>query len=175
MSAHETAQTDFAEMFWPQIVRGVAVMFCLLPPTRLALGHLPLAKIPNASGLFNLMRNLGGAIGIALIDTTIFTRAPEHARLINTQLLSGNLDTARALGAPLQIFSAGPLNQSTQALVGALVEKLALARALNDAWALIAAITAAAILTLLMLKPAPKRNLKPAPDAQSANPVSVSV
>ncbi len=41
MSAFQTPQTDFAGMFWPQIVRGVAIMFCLLPPTRLALGQLP--------------------------------------------------------------------------------------------------------------------------------------
>ena len=40
MSAFQTPETDFAGMFWPQVVRGLAIMFCLLPPTRLALGHL---------------------------------------------------------------------------------------------------------------------------------------
>jgi DHA2 family multidrug resistance protein len=54
-------------MFWPQVIRGVAIMFCLLPPTRLALGALSETQVPDASGLFNLMRNLGGAIGVALI------------------------------------------------------------------------------------------------------------
>jgi len=49
-------------------------MFCLLPPTRLALGALTEAQVPDASGLFNLMRNLGGAIGIALIDTILYGR-----------------------------------------------------------------------------------------------------
>ena len=61
-------------MFWPQIVRGVAIMFCLLPPTRIALGALPEIEVADASGLFNLMRNLGGAIGIALIDTILYGR-----------------------------------------------------------------------------------------------------
>ena len=42
-------------------------MFCLLPPTRLALGRLPPERVADASGLFNLMRNLGGAIGLALV------------------------------------------------------------------------------------------------------------
>ena len=37
---------------------------------------------PDASGLFNLMRNLGGAIGLALIDTTIYTRADTHGQAI---------------------------------------------------------------------------------------------
>ena len=80
MSCIQTSATDYDQMFWPQVVRGFAVMFCILPPTRLALGHLAKADIPDASGLFNMMRNLGGAIGIALIDTIIYTRAPIHAR-----------------------------------------------------------------------------------------------
>ena len=69
-------QTDFDAMFWPQVIRGLAIMFCLLPPTRLALGHLEASRVPDASGLFNLMRNLGGAIGLAMIDTVIYTRSP---------------------------------------------------------------------------------------------------
>lgn len=78
LSAFQTPKTDFNEMFWPQIIRGAAIMFCLLPPTRLALGHLAPAAVPDASGLFNLMRNLGGAIGLALIDSVIYGRA--HSR-----------------------------------------------------------------------------------------------
>jgi DHA2 family multidrug resistance protein len=72
LSAFQPRVADFDEMFWPQIVRGVAIMFCLLPPTRIALGDLPEQEIADASGLFNLMRNLGGAIGIALIDTILY-------------------------------------------------------------------------------------------------------
>ena len=52
-------------------------MFCLLPPTRLALATCA-GRVPDASGLFNLMRNLGGAIGLALIDTVIYGRSPMH-------------------------------------------------------------------------------------------------
>ena len=56
MSAFQTPETDFDGMFWPQVVRGLAIMFCLLPPTRLALGHLDAARVPDASGVFNLIR-----------------------------------------------------------------------------------------------------------------------
>ena len=34
LSAFQTTTTDAASMFWPQIIRGIAIMFCLLPPTR---------------------------------------------------------------------------------------------------------------------------------------------
>ena len=57
-------------------------MFCLLPPTRLALGHIPPERVPDASALFNLMRNLGGAIGLALIDTVIYGLAAAHGAAI---------------------------------------------------------------------------------------------
>jgi DHA2 family multidrug resistance protein len=162
MSTRETSQTDFSEMFWPQIVRGVAIMFCLLPPTRLALGHLPLEKIPNASGLFNLMRNLGGAIGIALIDTIVFARAPDHARSIASQLASGNLATAREGGFPAQVLIAMHGANPTPELgayMAQLVQKLAMARALNDAWALMAVVTVAALAALVVLKPSRKRSV----------------
>ncbi len=76
LSANQTMNTDFAGMFAGQLVRGCAFMFCVLPPTELALGNLSPAAIPDASGLFNLMRNLGGAVGIAIIDSIIFTRSP---------------------------------------------------------------------------------------------------
>src|SRR6202022_359495 len=78
LSALQSRVADFDEMFWPQVLRGVAIMFCLLPPTRLALGTLTAAQVPDASGLFNLMRNLGGAIGIALIDTILYGRSIGH-------------------------------------------------------------------------------------------------
>jgi DHA2 family multidrug resistance protein len=154
LSANETPATDFAEMLWPQIVRGAAIMFCLLPPTRLALGHLPLEKIADASGLFNLMRNLGGAIGIALVDTVIFGRAPLHASAIADQLRSGNIDTAIAAGMPVQAYLAArdaPISAAAEAMARSLVEKLALSEAINDAWLLIAAITAAATLSLFFI------------------------
>ncbi len=151
LSAFQSEATDFAGMFWPQIIRGSAIMFCLLPPTRLALGQLRPAQIPDASGLFNLMRNLGGAIGLALIDTVIYGRAPHHVATIIARLRMGDVATARAVGIPLDMFQDRSLGPPTPAMVAALkpmVEKLALVRAINEAWALIAILTLAALLSL---------------------------
>jgi len=151
MSAFQTPRTDFAGMFWPQIVRGVAIMFCLLPPTRMALGHLPPAAVPDASGLFNLMRNLGGAIGIALIDSVIYGRAPAQARAIVHRLLAGDIETAKFVGIPLQLFRnrpAGPLDPDTQGILDVMVRHAAFVRAMNEAWTLVAILTMAALLGL---------------------------
>jgi DHA2 family multidrug resistance protein len=155
MSAFETPQTDFAGMFWPQIVRGVAIMFCLLPPTRMALGHLPPAAVPDASGLFNLMRNLGGAIGIALIDSILYGRAPVISQTIVHRLQAGDIETAKFVGIPLQMFrhrAAGPLDPDTMAILQVMVRHAAFVRAMNEAWTMAALITVTALLCLPLAK-----------------------
>ncbi len=169
LSAYQTPQTDFAGMFWPQVIRGLAIMFCLLPPTRLALGHLAPELVPDASGLFNLMRNLGGAIGIALIDTVIYGRAPRHGEAIVASLQAGDIETARFVGIPLALFAshAGqPLDASTRAFLQPLVEKAALTASINDAWLLIALVTAAAALCVPFMGKGPAN---PAIGAETAD------
>src|SRR5262249_45480408 len=153
LSAFETTTTGFREMLWPQVLRGAAIMFCLLPPTRMALGHLPDAEVADASGLFNLMRNLGGAIGLALIDTVLYGRAQHHAAAIVAKLQAGDTATAQAVGIPLDLFAmrgTGPIDPATQAMLAPMVEKLAFVRAANEAWTMLAALTAVAILALLL-------------------------
>jgi DHA2 family multidrug resistance protein len=117
-------------------------MFCILPPTRLALGLLAPAQVPDASGLFNLMRNLGGAIGIALIDTVIYSRAPIHAQAIANHLQKGDVETAKAVGIPLERFLAQPLDIGIQPMV----ERLALVQSINEAWFMVASLTIVALL-----------------------------
>jgi DHA2 family multidrug resistance protein len=64
------------------VFRGVGLMLSIVPITQTALGTLPPAMVKNASGLFNLMRNLGGAIGLAAINTLINDQTDLHlARL----------------------------------------------------------------------------------------------
>lgn len=142
LSAFETRETDFSEMFWPQIIRGVAIMFCLLPPTRLALGALSEADVPDASGLFNLMRNLGGAIGIALIDTVLYGQTGGHADMLRSRLLAGDTETARAIGLDPELLASGLsglITPDADAYVRPLIEKAAFVWSVNDAWTMLAA------------------------------------
>ena len=157
MSAFQTRDTGFDGMLVPQILRGAAIMFCLLPPTRMALDQLAPAQVADGSGLFNLMRNLGGAIGLALIDTVIFSRATTHARQIINQLHSGDSAMAASIGIPRAVFAAmagHPLDGAAQRMVGAMVEKVAMVDSINDAWALIAVLTAVPLLLLPMVRSA---------------------
>jgi DHA2 family multidrug resistance protein len=142
LSTFETRDTDFSGMFWPQITRGVAIMFCLLPPTRLALGSLSETQVSDASGLFNLMRNLGGAIGIALIDTVLYGRTSIHADALRVRLLGGDMTTAKAIGLDPGLLASGlsgSLTPNAAASVRPMIEKAALVWSINDAWTMLAA------------------------------------
>jgi DHA2 family multidrug resistance protein len=159
-SAFQSRVADFDEMFWPQVLRGAAIMFCLLPPTRLALGALTEAQVPDASGLFNLMRNLGGAIGITLVDTILYGRTGGHADALRDRLLAGDIAAAQAIGLDLQLFThrpAGVSDAAVEAYVRPMVEKAAFALSANEAWALLACV---ALLGLLLVpfagKPPPR-------------------
>ena len=152
MSADQTRLTDFSQMFWPQVARGAAIMFCIIPPTELALGRLGKTVVADASGLFNLMRNLGGAIGIAAIDTIIDTRAPEHAQQIVHRLMAGDLATATALGIPADTFGPALLEPANRAAVSSLVNTLAYVEAVNDAWAALAVATAVVTVAVLLAR-----------------------
>jgi MFS transporter, DHA2 family, multidrug resistance protein len=149
LSAAQPRTADFDEMFWPQIVRGVAIMFCLLPPTRIALGALPQAEVADASGLFNLMRNLGGAIGIALIDTILYGRSSIYAEDFRTRLLAGDISAAKAIGLDPSLLlnrPPGPPDDAAIAFVRPLVEKASLALTVNEAWAMLACVAIAGLL-----------------------------
>lgn len=75
-----TADSRFWELFLPQMVRGIALMFCFMPINDLALGTMPKDKVQNASGLYNLTRNLGGAIGLAFINSLIISKSKIFAQ-----------------------------------------------------------------------------------------------
>src|SRR5213592_3606415 len=57
--------------FMPLIFRGVGLGLIFVPLTNLALADLPMSKIPNGTGLFNLLRQLGGSVGIAISATLV--------------------------------------------------------------------------------------------------------
>jgi MFS transporter, DHA2 family, multidrug resistance protein len=160
VSSFQSRTADFDEMFWPQVLRGIAIMFCLLPPTRLALGALTPAQVPDASGLFNLMRNLGGAIGIALIDTILYGRTVGHGEALRDRLIAGDVSAAKAIGLDVQLFLHPPpdvTQAAIEAYVRPMVERAAFATSVNEAWTLLAVVALAALLLVVCLgRPAGK-------------------
>jgi len=69
-------------LFWPLFLSGVSIAFMFVPLNTMALGSLKPEQMGNASGIFNLMRNVGGSAGIAMAATLAARRAQVHQTML---------------------------------------------------------------------------------------------
>jgi DHA2 family multidrug resistance protein len=97
-----------AQLFVPQFLRGFPQVFAVAPSVTLGLGSLPPARLKYASGLFNMMRNLGGAVGIAVSAALINDRTNLHFLHIASRLTPGNVPMDRFLDTMTSRFGAIP-------------------------------------------------------------------
>jgi DHA2 family multidrug resistance protein len=75
-------QAGYWDIFWPQIIQGVGMSLLFVPLTTVSMDPIPREKMGNATSLFNLMRNIGGSIGIAMTGTMI----ARHTRVVTGTL-----------------------------------------------------------------------------------------
>lgn len=106
LTAGLTNQTGFWELVVPQVVRGTALMFCYVPANMIALGSLPPDTMKNAAGLYNLMRDLGGAIGLASIGTLMNARLHFHWNRLIEDINPARLGVQHFLDAQTGRFDA---------------------------------------------------------------------
>ena len=92
-----TRDYDFYELLVPQILRGVGMMFAMVPTNNIALGTLTADRVKNASGLFNLTRNLGGAVGLAVINEVLNDRTDLHIERLQERVTWGNASATETL------------------------------------------------------------------------------
>lgn len=155
LNGYSTDNSDFSALFWPQVLRGSAVMFCLLPATRLALDQQPPRSVADASSLFNLLRNVGGAIGIASVDTILEERTPHFADAIVARLQAGDPAAAQLVGLPTERFHnvpMGPVDPFLKDMIEPLVRKAGLVQAFNEAWFALGLLFALSLLLIPLLR-----------------------
>jgi DHA2 family multidrug resistance protein len=92
-----TREYDFYELLVPQILRGIGMMFAMVPTNTIALGTLAPDRVKNASGLFNLTRNLGGAVGLAVINQVLNQRTDLHISRLQERVNWGNATATETL------------------------------------------------------------------------------
>src|SRR2546423_9218384 len=80
-------------------------MLCMVPITNAPLGTLPPQRLKNASGLFNLMRNLGGAVGLALINTIMNDRMDLHLERLRESVAWGRSAATDTLASMTQAMN----------------------------------------------------------------------
>jgi DHA2 family multidrug resistance protein len=152
-----TSDWDYYELIVPQILRGCSLMLCMVPINNLSLGTLPRDQLKNASGLFNLTRNLGGAVGLAMINTILNKRLDLHLERLHESVSWGRAVAEDQLASMQQSMSQALPDGDLSALkqLAMIVRKQANVLSFADIFLVLTLLFAsAAIFTLLMRKPA---------------------
>jgi DHA2 family multidrug resistance protein len=111
MFGNLTLEVNMASIVWPNVLQGLGMGLVLVPLLTIAVGTLPKEKIGNGSGIFNLMRNLGGSIGISISTTFLVRMTQVHqSNLVSHMTPYDPVFQQRLAGmtAGLGRYSAGP-------------------------------------------------------------------
>ena len=103
-----TSDWSGEELLVPQLLRGFPQVFAVAPGVGLGLGSLPPERLKYASGLYNMMRNLGGAVGIAVCGAILNAQTNFHFNMIASHLTPANGPMARLIAGAAQRYGAIP-------------------------------------------------------------------
>ena len=153
-----TPEWGFAALFWPQAVRSFAIMLCIVPSVGLALQGFAGAELRYASGLFNLMRNLGGAIGIALVNTWLQDLTRVHVLDLSMAMGQAGALARDVVAGIAQGFSAVTPDPARALLMAnaefaRLVGRQALTSAFNDVFRLMSWLFLSALVMVPFCRP----------------------
>jgi DHA2 family multidrug resistance protein len=159
LTAGLTNQTSFPELLVPQAVRGVSLMLCYLPANMIALGSVPQDKLKNASGLYGLTRDLGGAIALATIGTLLNNRMQFHWNRLIEEVNPARPAVQQFLAAQanrLDSMIPGDTHRAAVTMLGNLVHREALVLSYNDVLLLLGGFFVAGMMLMpLVRRPRP--------------------
>lgn len=159
MMSQITADWGFWNFFLPQSVRGFATLLCIVPAVGMALNGVAPSELRYASGLFNLTRNLGGAIGIALVNTWLGDFARLHALRLS-EAMSQSPDKAQEFlhGLTGRFMAETPdaahATMMVQGEMAHVITRYALTLAFNDTFRLMAILFLVALVLVPFAKAA---------------------
>jgi DHA2 family multidrug resistance protein len=149
-----TTEWGFWELLIPQIMRGSGLMFCMIPANVIALGKLEPNILKDASGLYNLLRNLGGALGLAVLNTQLTERVGFHYARLSEHVSGGRAVAEGWLSGLSQRYSTMITTDPDMAALRTLsgfVRREATTLAFADCFLIVAIIYAAALLATPLL------------------------
>jgi DHA2 family multidrug resistance protein len=165
MTSYITPDWGFWAFLAPQMLRGFSVLLCIVPSVGMALTGFEGPELRAASGLFNLMRNLGGAIGIALVNVWLFDQTTAHTQDLG-RALGENARKAPDLIAQLAAQFSQTTPDAARALLQAqaqfarLVGRTTLTLGFDEVFRLMAWLFIAALIIVPFCRPAPPANRK---------------
>jgi MFS transporter, DHA2 family, multidrug resistance protein len=158
MNLHLDRDYAAPQLLIPDITRALGQALVMTPLSAIAMVGITPAEAGSASGLFNMLRNLGGAIGTAAIETFFTKREQYHSFIINNQVSLLQPATRSRLDSLQQYFMshgvpdpAGAMHRAVIA-VGEIIREQATLMGYSDCFALIGVILICAVLSVAMLR-----------------------
>ena len=160
------------DIFWPQFIQGLGLGLLFVPLTTITMGPIPRENMGNATSIFNLMRNIGGSMGIAAATTLLARHRQSHSSTLASHIDAYSLQ-ARALFEQLRsafVAQGADLTTATErarlALFG-MVQREAMMLSFTDIFRWLS-LMFIAMLPLLLLMRSPKRGGGPGAAAGGA-------
>jgi DHA2 family multidrug resistance protein len=152
MNGHLTSQASFWDLAKPQMVRAFAMGFIFIPLSVVALSNVSPEKRGNATGLFNLTRELGGSIGTAWMSVSLDDATKMHASRLGEAVSAYNPLAQEQLAAlKSAVATLADPTQSATSILALRVQLQALIRGFNDGFLMVAALFAAGTFLVLLL------------------------
>jgi DHA2 family multidrug resistance protein len=166
MMSRFTLTTDFWTFVWPRVTLGLGMGLTFIPLTTMTLSHIPKENMTEATSIYNLLRNMGGSVGIAFTTTMISRRAQFHQTRLTEHLsvLDPSYQIARQRIGEMLALKGLPPSSADGLLYRELVRQ-ATTLAFTDAFLMICAL----ILCTLPLVFLMKRGEAPAPGPGAAH------
>ena len=158
MNIYMTSDYGSDQLFWPNVVRAIGQALAFAPLSAVATAGIEPENAGSASGLFNMMRNLGGAVGIALLQTFLTKREQYHSNVLMQSVSLLEQATRSRIEALTQYFvSHGVIDridavQRAVVAIGHIVQKQAFILAFSDTFHLLGAVLIVALMAALLLK-----------------------
>ena len=157
--SHLNLDAGYWDLFWPQMIQGFSLSMIFVPLTTIAMNPVPREQMGNATSLYNLMRNLGGSIGIAVIAMLNTRYQQKYVNVLGSHITATDAQARQWFGSLRSMFLAngsGPAlaDQRAYGALFGVVERQAAMRAFVDLFQLITVVFLLMIpLTLIMRKP----------------------
>jgi DHA2 family multidrug resistance protein len=151
---------DYAtdQLFWPNIVRAIGQALVFAPLSAVATAGIEPENAGSASGLFNMMRNLGGAFGIAMLQTILTKREQYHSNVLTPSVSLFEQATRTRIEQLTQYFISHGVADHAEAThravvaIGRIVQKQAYLLAFSDTFFILGAALVVALISALLLK-----------------------
>jgi DHA2 family multidrug resistance protein len=152
--------TDYAadQLFWPNVVRAAGQALILTPLSAVATAGIEAENAGSASGLFNMMRNLGGAVGIAALQTFLTKREQYHSNVLMQSVSLLEQATRARIEALTQYFTSHGVADRAEAshravvAIGHIVQQQAFILAFSDTFYLLGVVLIVALMAALQLR-----------------------